>query len=648
MITWNEIRELSAFDSFFSSQTESTSYSYSDNPVEYGDLANSALSLISYQDGITSTIVSNSFTQMNISPGETGTQIGAGGSTTISNATMSAFTETSFSAGTTIFADTSTTDSASYSSSQSTTFVYGFDFVTSTTTTYSSTLVTTSNVDTTTLSYYIPSGESVVSTSSISTNCASNAYSSTIDYGGGVTGTIISPVTTSFSSTCPTNSFSSSTSSTYVELGTVVSANGSDYLWSFTANPAGSPAFNSSQQFATDIAVSFTQATFWPQYEGRNQHYAGYVIGDSATFVTAGELITGTYNILTATSTDSSSIRLTGQDYFPISTVGTTFSDYSLSTSTYTYGGGTTVFPVFNTSDVYTVNSTCTELYTDSVVILVPVGFENSSTTTATTTYSRFASAVGYSFAPEYLSFSDTAIEAEGITSSEAFGCTVAGTTQISVAIGSYLPGFFQSNITPVAPFNAILAPQDIKGANFAFDLSIGSEIYYPLTASVLRNAMTPLAVNNTETRQGNGGKSETWIYGFASGVISSFLFTSGISSTYASGDYSLVTYSTIASSGTFTPENASTFCDSYGLQSGWGGFGGIPGHIPTVYVSPGAFQSTHIPQSGTSTSSSNVILTSSSSYTVSGALDVWQTVCAPITYTLEGSNIPLLTFQRN
>jgi len=663
MFTWNEIREKTLFDQYSYSETDSTIFSSAEGEgsdhVEDHEVTAQTI-LINYSNGVSETIYSETYSREFQAADETVVAIGTLATTSHADCSLTSFSLSEFDGVTTIVtaSDGGGTSTLSVSDSNRTTSVYGIFAETSTTQTFTSSLITTSNVPTTTKAYFI-TGASLLTYSTGHVTAVSTASSTTLDDGFGDTFTLNNPITTETTFSALVNSSTSITSSTYLELGTAVSMYGQDeWLWRFTREIDGAPGFDTSINFITDIAQPITETTFWPSVIASTVSFGTYdqsaAVSGGIFTTLPGNASTITYNYLTSNTDTTEDTTLTSGQFFSRGTSSTTVSSFLLDTTTATAGFTDSFGFIFNPANLTTYSFTESRAITTRVPVFIPHGLYDSSTTTATSTTAFYDSTTASSILQEYLASSSSTndFEDEGFSEGETtfMGATANSTATNYAGMSSYAQNYQQTNISPLAAYGAFVLPDGITLTNFDWNIEVDDEpVYFPNTASVYANVATPIVQRTTAT-EGDFSRTTTWNYRWSGDIHSSFSYSSSKSTTHLSGGHHRTSWDTFSSTASFGNGGATSnyFTDGGAI---FGGYNFIPGIAESEYRNIGAFAQTAIDTDGGTTSSNfiNTEATSLKQVLTDRRLFVTQSVAALVTFSELGAiNLPLTTFHRN
>ncbi len=493
--------------------------------------------------------------------------------------------------GPTTETQTSSTNDAS-SSSHSETFFYSFDINSIAETTELTTKNITALVDSTTTFYTYHSG---LTTTTGTTAVVSNQTSTTATRlvgGTPETYTYDSDITTDKTATIFSSFVTTLFSNVEVELGTIVSAERNDWLWTLTANlvNARTAAPDLSIHVPLEMASSTsTNATIWPVNTSSTvalRSYGSMVptatanVGDTSSFILG--FISGVNTI------DQSYIDFHDRRWpwnVSVQNTGDTTTTYD----TVEYG---------TTFDVNIFNSkTESRFDTSAVSCLNPfthsVGFSGISTTALPQTSALWATTEKTVAEQSYQISDSTIVTDVDFTSSSSFARGISLTDSFRIVAQAADFTYFpltdrQLNFQSIGQLNALASPQSFRAggalANAGTNLSFhGGSIYYPFSVSVSQNVVIPLP-SNTAAYDTSGQMFYSYSWSFASaGNGATLKYTSRASSTtqITTGE------------GIFT-ENSTA--DVY-LQQGnsWvGGYTPAGGDESATYY-PGAFIITHI-----------------------------------------------------
>lgn len=546
------------------------------------------------------------------------------------------------------------------------------------TSTESSTLTTTSTYSASTLGY--------TSTTDASSNTVSTTYSPTTTFTSNVdnSGNLF---TTSTVLNITVNSSFTGTATAPIEYGTVVSAQGNDWLWSFTGVPVLGASFDSNSYFLSDIAATFSQQTFWNTYTTSTLPYTTYTAVSNATVgndASSTAMNTNGYDVSSSTGTyeatdvfypegsdvtsDSfiESWTYTSTSIFTTASTVTTGSNFERDTTTVAIpitilDTGTIVGGIpansyvsacftYSSVSIAVVSSTTSTIaqiapYVDMLTASVAVPIQVTTTYTYSTinpySYSGSASA---SSSGAYADSAETSSYASYSSSTVYHAATtvfpIAQVAQSAYTYGYYiLPTEIYEQVPRVGAFHTPYAMRQTDG--MGTNISLSPSIYYPYTSSVVQSVLTPIPYNGTT----NDG-TNNWSYSWSSDSLS---YTSATSTTTLSSTSTVTTWNSTSSSGVMVTEGSDTNtywtqnCSSYIPLTAFGGYSPISTAAEIALFSPGAMQAVSYDSAGVS-STQNTIRYSYTSSTLIGTIRVENTIPVYSTTTASGG-LPMTAF---
>ena len=514
MITWNTISDKTAFNIYYTSAYSSAHYSTQGvneasaigETNTYGGTGDS----YTFQQGSTDSTYSNGGTYQysNTSFYEIGNATGTVGNSTTSFQSVSVEVAGGLtyysSAGTTIvnatFEDkhSSTISDTTYTASYSVSYPFPVYTLGTTTDATTTKVYTTSSQFSTSVKSYTTSsygGSTYLTSSSKSVNTTGTSYVSTGEnywQNSTIYITAVSTVNYTGYTALP------STVSNPVDIGTVVSAEGHEWLWSATDTPTGGGSIDTDINFISDIATSFKQATIWPIYFSSSVQYYTY---QGPTTITVNRAAS-----TTAFSIDDFEQDFTSTDdtYDIVYTSGNnierdTASAYGLNivSVTHSFTDGidsySTVVNIetFDLATTLKVNSTTT-----STVMVNCSGNYSTTTISVNTTATQ-----GYTYESP-LTYNDY-IGSGGSTyagGSSSFTSFMEATLQVlGFAMPQPVPFASMQPIEKVPKANGMYSPFSIsQTAAIGTNINLTPTIYYPFASSVLPGVMAPLRLNTS------------------------------------------------------------------------------------------------------------------------------------------------------
>ena len=349
-----------------------------------------------------------------------------------------------------------------------------------------------------------------LSTSSQSTQTTGTSFVSTgtttYDNGDGNTGTAENDTYSIFTTTVPYTSTTYTTSSEiptgWYDVGTVVSAEPNEWLWSLTYVCEANEPLNTDLAFISDLGNSFTLATFWPSYVSNTIKF--YTYGQSipsATFSQAASTTAFTINYPLGNS-DTYTLPVTSGDDLARSTSSTTLNSTEMDTTGFTDGYSPYTYGVV--TDVSTVYMSVSS--TTSSTMLVQTDLDSTTTTISANTYVL----TSYSFTVDELGnayqasgeFHTTFLPAVNFVSSSAFqqGKAATDTSVVYPTLWNGVAASIQV-FEKVPKLNGMYCPSAMgQDDDIGTNIGIYPAIYYPFTSSVLNGVVVPLRVNTTTT----------------------------------------------------------------------------------------------------------------------------------------------------
>lgn len=538
-----------------------------------------------------------------------------------------ASTDTYISDGTTFQSSTTFTtagggsDGSETSDAGTTAQTYSVIFDTTTLSSISSVRNITSNVDTTT-SFWTVSGR-YATTQSASTTAISNQTSQTVDVGGGVTITENNPITESFDVSFTSVLSTSQQFDVSQEFGTVVLANqATDWLWSFKTSDL--PTFTTVASLLTDVAESFTQATFWNNWQTSQVSFA---MGTDTFALTFTEASTS-YSWNFITSSDTTTLTATSGDNFPRDTYTTTAPVWTTSGTSFSQDSST-----FAGGAVSTVEGTSLALLISNFTSYATyqVGLSDIATTSLNSTTLYYATTTFVSALSAYV--------AEGDSEGDEFGAGIEQTTLLPNLL-------YLSQLTDAASIyervpavGAFIAPQQLQSdSNMGFGGNLqfgdGASVYYPFLSGVYPKVNVP---GFDGTFSATGTNAHTYKYAWKTSTDGATLMVS---------DKSAVSGSVTVTSGQFSTSSdvATSFVDQ---QTVFGGFA-YNTDPETAYYPARAVYGTHV--SGSVSSTYKSVSMEPASTTLRGDMIIETSAAAFVAWqgTLGNGATPYLAFPRN
>lgn len=646
MKTWQTIRDKSTFEEFYESyySTESRSQSNYD-PGESFYVTNQASSSNQYIEGngvsAKTEVVWGGYEES----GQFDSSIGTGfdvaqyGGYTIVEET--GFTTksggTSWDPPVTVYSGTfefpADSDSVSSYSSSSTSGFWTVDplnLTTTDTTTTDSTFTTSSTYATSTVGYtstvnsasktvMATIAETVTVTSNIVTgiDSDSNTYSNYAQSSRSYTETVTTTTTI-----VPTN---------YIEIGTVVSAEPEDWLWSFTG-VATSFTDSASSHFLTNLATTFTLHTFWATYSASVVSFTPFSTTYSTTLTYAANSSTFEYNGYETTSSASGDV--TTGDLLPKVTSSSSYDATMLGVSFSTYGSDSYLYTADqNGTFSYTTTTNLETTMTNTV--LFGTGFDSSTGTISQLVYNVTSQTSitalvfngylsGHSYS-ESSSGTNTFIGYQTDTHTGGYHSSYSSSWQSFIAstqtftVGVNATDFRADSITAfqrVPKHGGFYSPDEMKQTDgTGSNISIAPAIYYPFTSSVQSNVVVPIPLNtvaiqtDTDKTVVSGDSTiftdlTTWNYSWSSFSLSwtsADSYTSINSLTTTKTDTVIQSSSSTASMAT-DGDNGGEYWESVGIA--FGGYSPVFTAPEIGIYAPGGVHATVYDTAGNSTTS--------------------------------------------
>lgn len=496
---------------------------------------------------------------------------------------------------------------------------------------------TTASLATTT-SIYTSSINSLSQTTSATTSIDVTVTSNVSTFDDGSGGTITGPATSSsyYNYTTTTDTYCAAS----VEIGTIVSADGLEWLWSFTVGSESTTVLGGSYRFITNLANSFTQQTFWNHYSQQEVTFLtfeGNATTDSTTITNAESLTTFTTNSYAYTTDGVSTVTLSLGD-LPIATATEDLVSTYFATGTFSDGFTSNVisFP----DDGFTYSTTITLSVESTTSSTVLFGFENASTgvitasTVATTSYVITAVADGSTF---YIASSTYGTTADN-GNTTAYSVQFSGVTNVIIANHNANLLLGDSTIFQRVPkMGGMQTPNamhqtDGTGSN----ITLADSIYYPFVSSVQENVLVPIPLNTTA----NDG-TNNWSYSWSSFSI---YWTSASSYTTASGTSTLTRFSSSTGSDVLSTAGADSGEYWQGISSAFGGYSPVSSAAELAIYAPGGIHATIYDSTG-GTVSEKTIREDISTSNFSGSIRVEENIWI---YSLtDGGALPFVGFSK-
>jgi len=657
MFTYQTTRDQTAFDSFSSYSTQSITEGFTEE-IFTNDSTGGIYTIpgsttsASSSFGTYYTQDSGGTTQIFSSDSSTGSDF----ATIISNSTGVSYTET-FSPPQDVGTSTAV---SSYSTSAQTADVPTSAIGTTDTTTIALTLSTTSTF-TDTWSVYTTttdSSDNVTITTAQTTTMftgvsSSGTYISSDYYGDTYSTTTVTSFTATGNGTVTfVTAYATESLTAPYEIGTVIVAEASEWLWSFSGTCNNS--------IMTDIASSFTQTTFWQSLSSATYNFitdsnsvATTLIGDASITAFTTQVVGITASTYTTTITTDNTWSSSGTD------TTTIFTDYNIPRATTTlevdqtttlssgsftagYASYSVVLPIDSIDLAY-------RSYTASVKLTVSTTYSGTSFAQVGLNTSTFSATLASTTTNVYTAIQitqdtpyQTGSSISGISTGISWGVFKASTSFYAV-YSSIVPMTNAATYYQQIPgIGGMRTPQSMKQSDtIGTNINLSVSIFYPFAFSAQQNVVVPVTYNGSTVQIDTAQTSiQTLTSTYSSrnssttSTYTSFSYTNVTNWSYSWKDFSLSW--TSATSTTSTNGVSSGSSSSFGAMavtgddnsSYWqtiqasvlGGYTPISSMAASAVFLPGAFTAISYDTAGSTTTDKGLrttLMTSTLSKTV-------------------------------